>query len=505
MSGTTGRPATDPSEVPWLMTEETRDGSGGASRAGTVTEEPEPAPGTAPEPEPAPRAALEPESAAGTAPEPEPTPGTAPEPESAESAPRPPLRRNRDFTLLWGGAGLSLLAGRATAVAYPLTVLWATGSPGDAGLVGTALLLPMLLMQLPGGVLVDRYDRRRIMIGAGLGQALIAVAVTALLLSGRTWLWALLVAAFAEGALGVLHQLAERAAVPAVVPREQLPAALTGNEARTRGAAIAGQPLGSGLVALGAALPYAAAAVSQLAAVVCLFGVRGKLQQERIGPPARLGTEIREGLVWMWRQPFLRAVMTAVAVTNILFQGLNLAVMAGIQERHGTPFEVGLVLSLSGAGGLVGAITGGWWSTRFPLRTLVLGGLLAWTAFMVPVAAVLNTPVLLGALFAASGYVGGVFNVAGGVLLVRAAPDQLRGRANSLANLVGSGAMAAGPVAAGFLLESTDALRTALVLSAVMALTALAALASPGLREEPFPEPGGTPADGPGNTSAKRP
>lgn len=473
MSGTT-RPATDPSEVPWLMAEEARDGS--ESRAGTVTEAPEP------------------------------TPGPAPEPAAAESAPpHLPLRRNRDFTLLWGGAGLSLLAGRATAVAYPLTVLWATGSPGDAGLVGTALLLPMLLMQLPGGVLVDRYDRRRIMIGAGLGQLLIAVVVTGLLLSGRIWLWALLVAAFTEGALGVLHQLAERAAVPAVVPREQLPAALTGNEARTRGAAIAGQPLGSGLVALGASLPYAAAAVSQLASVICLFGVRGKLQQKRTGPPARLGTEIREGLVWMWRQPFLRAVMTAVAVTNVLFQGLNLAVMAGIQERHGTPFEVGLVLSLSGVGGLVGAVTGGWWSTRFPLRTLVLGGLLAWTAFMVPVAAALNTPILLGALFAASGYVGGVFNVAGGVLLVRAAPDQLRGRANSLANLVGSGAMAAGPVAAGFLLESTDALRTTLALSAVMALTALVALASPGLREAPFPEPGATPADGPGNTPRKRP
>lgn len=397
-----------------------------------------------------------------------------------------PLRHNRDFTLLWGGAGISLLAGRATAVAYPLTVLWATKSPGDAGLVGTALLLPQLLMQLPGGVLVDRYDRRRIMVGAGIGQTLVAGAVAALLLSGHVWLWALLVAAFVEGALGVLHQLAERAAVPSVVPDEQLPAALTGNEARTRSAAIAGQPLGSGLVAVGASLPYVAAAVAQLASVICLFGIRGKLQQERGGPPARLGTEVREGLVWMWRQPFLRAVMSAVAVTNILFQGLNLAVMTGIQEGHGTPFEVGLVLSLSGVGGLVGAITGGWWNNRLTLRTLVLGGLGVWTVLMVPVAAVLHTPVALAALFAASGYVGGVFNVAGGVLLVRAAPDHMRGRANSLANLVGSGAMSAGPVAAGFLLEAVGAARSVLVLSAAMAVTALVALVAPGLRKPPF-------------------
>jgi MFS family permease len=346
----------------------------------------------------------------------------------------------------------------------------------------------MLLMQLPGGVLVDRYDRRRIMVAAGLGQALVAALVVALLLSGRTWLWALLAAAFAEGALGVLHQLAERAAVPAVVPAGQLPAALTGNEARTRGAAIAGQPLGSALVGVGTALPYAAAAVAQLVSVLCLSGVRGRLQQERGHPHARLGAEIREGLVWMWRQPFLRAVMCAVAVTNVLFQGLNLAVMAGIQERQGSQFEVGLVLSLSGAGGLVGALTGGWWNTRLPLRTLVLGGLAVWSALMAPVAAALPSPVALGALFAASGYVGGVFNVAGGVLLVRAAPDRMRGRANSVANLVGSGAMAAGPVAAGFLLEAQGAGRTVLVLSAAMALTTLAGLLSPGLRKPPFPE-----------------
>ncbi|MFF7235739.1 MFS transporter [Streptomyces collinus] len=447
MSGTARRTAADPAEVPWLMAEEERTTERATEGRDTVTVV-----------------------------------------EQRPAAPEvPPLRRNRDFRLLWGGAGLSLLAGRATAVAYPLTVLWATGSPGDAGLVGTALLLPQLVMQLPGGALVDRWDRRRVMVAAGLGQTLVAGLVVALLVSGHTWLWALLIAAFAEGALGVLHQLAERAAVPSVVPAEQLPAALTGNEARTRGAAIAGQPLGSGLVGLAAALPYAAAAFAQLASVLCLFGIRGKLQQQRSAPPARLGTEIREGLVWMWRQPFLRAVMTAVAVTNVLFQGLNLAVMSGIQDNHGTQFEVGLVLSLSGAGGLVGALTGGWWQRRLRLRTLVLGGLLAWTALMAPVAAALHTPVLLGALFAASGYVGGVFNVAGGVLLVRAAPDHMRGRANSLANLVGSGAMAAGPVAAGFLLEATGAVRSVLALSAVMALTALCALLSPGLRKAPYP------------------
>ncbi|MCX5193840.1 MFS transporter [Streptomyces sp. NBC_00249] len=439
-----------------------------------------------PQPAAAPTAATGPVRTAEAAPAPAPQDGADPEKAGADAAPAVvPLRRNRDFSLLWGGAGLSLLAGRATAVAYPLTVLWFTGSPGDAGLVGTALLLPQLLVQLPGGALVDRWDRRKIMLWAGLGQALVAGAVAALLLSGHFLLLALLAAAFVEGTLGVLHQLAERAAVPAVVPVEQLPAALTGNEARTRGAAIAGQPLGSGLVALGSSFPYVAALVGQLASVALLFGVKGKLQAERTGPRPDLVREIKEGLVWMWRQRFLRAVMAAVAVSNVLFQGLNLAVMTGIQENHGSQFQIGVVLSLSGAGGLVGAISGGWWATRFSLRTLVLGGLAVWTALMVPVA-FLRDPYALGALFAASGYVGGVFNVAGGVFMVRVAPDRMRGRANSLAMLVGGGAMAAGPVAAGFALEAYGATRTVLGLSAAMGLTALVALISPSLRRNPL-------------------
>ncbi|MFD7068888.1 MFS transporter [Streptomyces sp. NPDC059913] len=458
----------DPAVVPWLLAEQPTDTD---TSTGTG-----PVPGTDTVPVPGTGAVAE-ERPAGTA---------APAPAGKDAAPPVPLRRNRDYRLLWGGAGLSLLSGRATAVAYPLAVLWATGSPGDAGLVGTALLLPQLVVQLPGGALVDRWDRRRVMLATGLGQAVVAGAVAALLLSGQILLWALLAAAFVEGTLGVLFQLAERAAVPAVVPPEQIGAAMTGNEARTRGAAIAGQPLGSGLVTLGSALPFVAAAAGQLAAVACLFGVRGRLQQDRApAPRTALAAEVRAGLVWMWRQRFLRAVMAAVAVSNILFQGLNLAVMSGIQSAGGTEFQVGAVLSLSGAGGLVGALSGGRWTERLSMRALVIGGLAVWALLMVPVA-VLRDPYALGAIFALSGYVGGVFNVAGSVYLVRIAPDEMRGRANSLAMLVGGGAMAVGPVAAGFALEGLGPTRTILGLSLAMALTALAALVSPALRRGPF-------------------
>ena len=76
-----------------------------------------------------------------------------------------PLRRNRDFQLLWGGQAVSLLGSQTSKIAYPLLVLAMTGSPAKAGIAGFAAMLGYLLFPLPAGGLVDRHDRKRIMIG----------------------------------------------------------------------------------------------------------------------------------------------------------------------------------------------------------------------------------------------------------------------------------------------------------------------------------------------------
>ena len=68
-----------------------------------------------------------------------------------------PLRKNRDFLLLWSGSAVSVLGSTASTVAYPLLVLAITGSPPTLGSPGSSRLLPMLIFQLPAGALVDRW------------------------------------------------------------------------------------------------------------------------------------------------------------------------------------------------------------------------------------------------------------------------------------------------------------------------------------------------------------
>lgn len=394
----------------------------------------------------------------------------------------PTLRRNRDFLLLWSGAGFTLLGARITQIAYPLLILWSTGSASAAGVVSAAALLPNLVVQLPAGAMVDRWDRRRLMVWCDVG-CLVATASVAVAVSlGRVWLVQLVVVAFIESSLAIFYQLAERAGVRHLVSPRQLPAALAQNEARGRTAQLLGQPVGSVLFAAARWMPFLATALTHLASLTALLLIRKKFQEQRERTRRALRVEIAEGVAWTWQQRFLRTVMGFIAISNIPFQGIALAVIVIVRAGGGSPAVIGIITALAGVGGILGAVTGLWWLRRVSLRAIVIGGLVAWALVMPPVAFV-HDPVALGVLFAVSSYVGGLFNVAGGIYLVRITPDAMMGRAGAVATLLGSGTNFLGALAAGVLLDAIGTGRTVLGLSAIMVLLVVLSLTSRSVRE----------------------
>lgn len=155
-----------------------------------------------------------------------------------------PLWRNHDVVLLWSGQLVSTLGTRVSSLGFPLLVLAQTGSPARAGVVGFAQTLPYLLLYLPAGALVDGWDRKRVMLVADAVRAAALASVGLAVAAGVFSLLHVAVAAFVEGAMFVFVQLSESAALPRVVPVEQLPVALAQNQAREQGAELAGQPLG---------------------------------------------------------------------------------------------------------------------------------------------------------------------------------------------------------------------------------------------------------------------
>ncbi|MEV0456316.1 MFS transporter [Catellatospora methionotrophica] len=395
----------------------------------------------------------------------------APEP---EQRPKPPgLWRNRDFILLWTGAGMAFLGGRVSAIAYTLLVFWSTGSATAAGLVGFAALLPNLLVQLPAGALVDQWDRRKTMIICDVGRIVAVGGVFAAVLLGYVWVPLIMAAAFVEASLGVFYRLSERAAVRNVVDETQLGAAMAGNEARGQAAGLIGQPVGTLFYALTRWMPFGFSAIAYLISLTTLLFIRKDLRVplDEQGAPPRILARVREGFAFVWEQVYLRRALSLIAASNILFQVLNLALIIIVKDIGGSPAIIGFVLAVNGIGGMLGALSSNFFMKLIGIRRIIIFVNISWAVLM-PLIAFADNAVVLAAIYTAIVYGAGVSNVAGMVYQVKTTPNRMQGRVGSISMLLASGTNSIGALVAGFALDGFGTVPAVLGVAAVMALLA---------------------------------
>ncbi|WP_066946314.1 MFS transporter [Streptomyces lushanensis] len=401
---------------------------------------------------------------------------------SPPDRPVTPLHRNRDFMLLWSGSAVSIVGSTASTVAYPLLVLALTGSASDAGTAGFFALLPTLLFQLPAGALVDRWNRRRLMIWCDVLRCLGAASIVAAMVLGELRLAHILVVGFAEGTLSVFYGLAAHAAVPNVVGPGQLRQALSRNEARGRAATMLGTPLGGILFGVGRSVPFLLDAVSYLVALVTLLFVRKDFEAE---PTTRrtggMASQVREGLVWLKDQPFVRATTLLVAGSNLLFRALFLIVIVMATADGASSAGIGLMVGAAGAGGVLGSLAANWFGRRFPLAALVIGANWVW-ALLMGVIVYADHLVVLTVAYAAMWFVGPVWNVAVGSYQLAVTPDRLRGRVLAATSMLSAGALPIGALVGGLLLDAVGPRRAAAALAVWMVLLACAATFSRSVR-----------------------
>ncbi|MER7169423.1 MFS transporter, partial [Micromonospora sp. NPDC000207] len=395
----------------------------------------------------------------------------------------PTLRGNRNFLLLWVGSGVAALGSRATSIGYTLLVYWSTGSATAASLVTFAALLPSLVVQLPAGAFVDRWNRRTTMLVCAAGRVVGVGSVAVAVLLDRVWLPHLMTVAFVEATLGICYALSERAAVCQVVPAGQLGAAMAANESRANAASILGQPTGTVLYGVARFAPFVVAAVAHLVCLVTLLFVRRDLRAPRVDPgrTTSLVAQIREGFDFVWGRVYLRRALTLFAASNLLFQILGLGLVVLVAERGGSPATVGLLLVVNSVLGMAGAMTSNLYLRRWGIRRMMIGINVSWAVLM-PLLAVAPGLVAVSVILALVNYGAGIGNVAGMLYLFKAAPDELRGRAGSIATLLASGANSAGALLAGFLLDAVS-MRTALtVVGVTMVVIAVCAVLAFGSR-----------------------
>lgn len=395
----------------------------------------------------------------------------------------PSLWRNRDYVLLWSGQVISTAGSGASSIVTPLLILALTNSPASAGLASALYALPYLLFSLPAGALIDRWDRKRVMMLCDVGRALALGSVPLALWLGALKLWHIYVVVFIEGTLFVFFNVAEVAALPRVVPTAQLPEAAAQNEAAFGAASIIGPPLGTFLYqTFGRGVPFLVDAISYAVSVLTLSFIRVEFQAVRTAEQRNLLAEITEGIRWLWHAPLIRFIAFLTGGVNAAFAAGSLIVIVLAQELGAKEAVIGVIVSAASVGSIAGAMLGGQLQKRFRFGQIILGTVWAIT-LLFPLYAVVPHYVWLGVLGALISMAAPIYDVVQFSYRLSLIPDELQGRVNSTFRLLAYGFQPLGVALAGFLLEGVGATLTVLFFTAWMLLWALLTLLNRHVRE----------------------
>jgi MFS family permease len=357
-----------------------------------------------------------------------------------------------NYLVLWGGQAVSSVGTQASQLALPLLMLAVTGSPARAGIVGALRGVAYLIFGLPAGALVDRWNRRTVMVLCDAGRAVAMASVPVALLLGRLTAWQLYAVSFTEGTLFVFFGLAETASLTRVVPAVQLSDAVAQNQATDAASAVAGPSLGGALYGVAPALPFVADAISYCVSVLSILCIRARLAVQRELPQRAILAEVRDGVGWIWRRPALLVLFWLSTGITLVYGGWTLVLIELAQRLGASAGTIGLIFAAGGAGAIAGALCTPLAQRRFSAGFLITGMAwlfaLTWPPYALApnllVLAAINTlgfffvPICMSTMFAYR------------LLIV---PDALQGRVNSVFRLGIFGGQTLGLLAVGFLLQ----------------------------------------------------
>ncbi len=272
--------------------------------------------------------------------------------------------RHRDFRLLWLGMTVSLLGDGIflIAMAWEAYVLW--NAPAALSLLGIGMTIPTIACLLPAGVLSDRLDRRRLMLGADVTRAVVLAILAALALTGALTFWLLVALVALYGVGTAFFTPAFEAVIPDILPAADLPAANALDQfVRPITLRLAGPALGGWLVAaFGAGTAFAVDAGSFVVSVAMLVAMRSvpHSRGEHVGSH---GAAIREGLAFVRGRVWLWGTLLSAAVAYLAFMGPAEVLLPYLvkNDLNGSASDLGLVFAAGGIGAIGSAIAMGQW------------------------------------------------------------------------------------------------------------------------------------------------
>ena len=392
--------------------------------------------------------------------------------------------------MLWIGQLLSDTGTDIGLLAYPLLILALTHSAVLAGVVGTARAITRLFLQLPAGALADRFDRRRTMIICDIMRAaLLALLGILIVMHLAPWPVAMVVSLI-EGGTSAIFDPAATAALPGIVPDGQLEEAWAATEARTYGASLVGPALGGVLFGLCWAVPFLADAISYGVSFGTVNQIHGRFRPKMTAEHKLLWREAVDGLQLVWQVSILRAVMITAPLMNFAYSGVLFTIILALRQHGTSTTVIGLVQAAAAAGGLLGSVMAPWVQGRIRFATLTRAITLTGAVLFVAVALLIPSP-LVAVPVAMALLLAPAANAALFGVMLRSAPEEMRGRVTNSVVMVAIALATLAPLTAGLLVQHVSAASAVGVFAAAMAIAATLSLLLPGLRQkESQPLPG---------------
>ncbi|MGD9961606.1 MFS transporter [Nocardioides sp.] len=394
------------------------------------------------------------------------------------------LARNHDFTVLWIGQTISELGSRMSMFVFPLLAFQLTGSALIAAAAESSHLVGLAVTLLPAGVLADRVDRRLLMRFASASGALLYASLVLAALVGELTLVHLFIVAFLTGAGVAVFAPAEISALRTVVRSEDLPTALSQNQARQHVAALLGGPVGGLLYGVTRWLPFAADAVTFTISWVLLGRIRTDLSASPTHKHPR--EDLLAGLTFIRQRPFFRVLMVWAAGANLMVNAVFFVAVLRLIDSGVDPVHIGLVETAAGVAGIAGAIVAPWIIDRF--RTGRLTVVVAWSfvPLLIPMA-LWNHPAVVAAALGVGVFLNPAGNAGIGAYRIAVTPADLQGRVQSAMQFVSMSTLPLAPLLAGVALTGFGGAPAVLALGALTAAVALIPTLSSSVRSVPRP------------------
>jgi MFS family permease len=381
--------------------------------------------------------------------------------------------RERNFVLYVVGQFTSQLGSWIELTAVSWIVYEMTNSPLLLGLVGLFRATPTILLALFGGAIADRVPRRMLLMCTESTMLMASLAMGVLSFTGHLEYWHLYLLNLSSGTLQAFSVPARHALFAGLVPRAAMPSAVTMNSVSVRGGGFIGPSIAGLALAFGGySLPFFLNAASFVAMLIALAMMRlPKADDAPVKHPS-LRHGITEGLAFVWRTPLLRVALLLELATGLFGHNTALITILVRDVLHAGPESLGLLLSATGAGALIGMTLLLSFQVKQHGRLILTLGLfytVLW-AFVGMSQWIWLSALLLLAL----GIVDSVWGVTRNTLAQLLTTDAMRGRVMSIVMLATRGSSQLGRVQSGFTVGLLGAPAAALLGAGIVGAAVLA-------------------------------